>query len=175
MRTIVSGILILVLVLVGAGIVWADDRADIPVTVRIPQMIIMELDATELVFNEVDFDYLLGSAHLTRVGVIATKLGAVTATISGNIPYTLLISAPEEFLIGMNGGLLHVSQLKWRLTDPGEVNGWQSIVLERVPVASGSPGTIEVDFDFQLTAYWDNPAQVYRGEILLTVIPDEAK
>ncbi len=45
---------------------------------------------------------------------MATKIEAVTATVSGNVPYTLLISAPEEFLYGQRGGLVHISQLRWR-------------------------------------------------------------
>ncbi len=173
MRTVISSVLIFALVLGGAGVVWASDQADIPVTLRIPQMIIMKLDATELVFKEVDFDYLLGAANLTRVGVIASKKRAVSATIRANIPYTLFVSAPEEYFLGVSGGELHISQLKWRLSDPADANMWESITLERVPVQSGQPGTMKVPFDFQLTAYWENPAQTYRGEILLTVIPDE--
>ncbi len=172
MRTVISAILIFVLLLACAGVTCAEDRADIPVTGRIPQMIVMILDTRELVFDEVDFDYLLGTAHLTRVGVIATKKQAVKATISGNVYYTLSISAPEEYLTGTNGGFLHISQLRWRLPARRDANGWESISLERVPVQSGPPGTIEVRFDFQLTAYWDNPAQTYSGQILLTVIPD---
>ncbi len=172
MRTTLSSILIFVLVMASAGIVCAEDRADVPVTVRIPQMIIMFLDARELIFNEVDFDYFLGTAHLTRVGVIATKKQAVTATISGNVHYTLSISSPEEYLIGSNGGSMHISQLRWRSLDPNNADGWESLSLERVPVQSGPPGTIEVKFDFQLTTSWENPAQIYRGEILLTVVPD---
>lgn len=173
MRPVILCILILTLILGGPGGVLAYyDKADVPVTIRILPTIIMELDATELVFNEVDFDYLLGAAHLTRVGIVATKGRAVTATISGNVPYTLLISAPEEYLPGVYGGFIHISQLRWRLPGADDDHGWQSITLERVPVRSGPPGTITVPFDFQFMAYWENPAQTYTGQILLTVIPD---
>ncbi|NLL48357.1 MAG: hypothetical protein GX249_07215 [Firmicutes bacterium] len=172
MRTVIAAILIVSLLVAGSGLVFASDRAEIPVTVKIPQMIMMKLDATELVFNEVDFDYLLGDAHLTKVGVVATRKRAVTATISGNVPYTLFVSAPEEYLIGARGGTIHISQLRWRLTDRSEEDDWESISLERVQVRGGPPGTMEVVFDFQLTAYWENPAQVYGGQILLTVIPE---
>lgn len=136
-------------------------------------MIILFLDARELVFDEVDFDYVLGNADLTRVGVIATKNRAVMATILGNVPYTLFVSAPEEYYAGSNGGILHISQLRWRLSDHREAGGWESMSLERVPVQNGPPGTMDVEFDFQLTAYWENPAQVYGGQILFTVIPGE--
>lgn len=173
MRTMILAILIACLILAGVGSVSAEERAYIPVMVRIPQMIIMKLDATELVFNEVDFDYVLGTAHLTKVGVIATKERAVTATIAGNVPYTLYVSAPEEYFVGASGGLIHISQLRWRLTDHSETDSWESVSLERVPVQSGPPGKMEVIFDFQMTAYWENPAQVYTGQILFTVIPDE--
>lgn len=66
MRTMILAILTACLILAGVGSVSAEERAYIPVMVRIPQMIIMKLDATELVFNEVDFDYVLGLyPHLT--------------------------------------------------------------------------------------------------------------
>jgi hypothetical protein len=173
MRTVISAILIAFFILAGAGGVFAYDRADIPVTVRIPQMIIMKLDATELAFNEVDFDYVLGNAYLTKVGVIAMKKRAVTATIAGNVPYTLYVSAPEDYFAGDNGGMIHISQLRWRLADHSEADDrWKSISLERVPVQGGPPGKMEVLFDFQMDAYWENPAQIYRGQILFTVIPD---
>ena len=173
MRTVISAILIAFLILAGAGSVYAGDRAYIPVTLRIPQMIIMKLDATELVFNEVDFDYVLDNAHLTKVGVIATKERAVTATMAGNVPYTLFVSAPDEYFAGSNGGMIHISQLRWRLADHSEDDSWESISLERVPVQDGGPGKMKVLFDFQMTAYWENPAQVYKGQILFTVIPNE--
>lgn len=173
MRGLLFGILVLSLILIAGGVVLANERAYIPVTARIPQMIIMELDATDLVFDEEDFDFILGSAYLTKAGVMATKKRVVTATISGNVPYTLLISAPEEYLVGASEGVIHVSQLKWRLSDSDDDgDGWQSITLERMPVKSGPPGTLEVEFDFQFIAFWENIAQIYKGEILLTVIPD---
>jgi len=172
MRRLISGMVIFALILTSTRMVYAEDKAEIPVIVRIPQMIAMSLDTSELVFDEVDFDYVLGTAQFTRVGVIATKKQAVTATIWGNVHYTLSISAPDEYLTGANGGLLHISQLRWRLPDPDNANGWEPISLERVPVQNGPPGTQEVKFDFQLMAYWENPAQTYTGEILLTVVPD---
>ena len=63
---------VLVLTLIGAGVVRAQNQVQIPVIIHIPQIIIMSLDATELVFDKVDFDYGLGTARLTKVGVIAT-------------------------------------------------------------------------------------------------------
>lgn len=168
-----AALLALCIVLAFPGAVWALDSADVPVTAKIPQMIILELDATELVFEESDFDYVLGAAQRVTVGVVATKEQAVVATVSGNVPYTLSISAPHEFLVGLNGGLIHVSQLKWRLSDSKDRDDWRPLTLERVPVRSGPPGTMEVRFDFRLTAFWENPAQSYMGEILLTVIPVE--
>lgn len=172
MRRLLFGILVLSLILVVGGVVFANESAYIPVTARIPQMIIMELDATELVFNEEDFDFILGSAYLVKAGVVATKRRAVTATISGNVPYTLLISASEEYLTGIGGGVVHISQLRWRLPGLDDMEEWESITLERVPVKSGPPGTLEVELDFQFIAFWENTAQTYKGEILLTVIPD---
>jgi hypothetical protein len=109
MRRLISGMVIFALILTSTRMVYAEDKAEIPVIVRIPQMIAMSLDTSELVFDEVDFDYVLGTAQFTRVGVIATKKQAVTATIWGNVHYTLSISAPEEYLTGANGGLLHIS------------------------------------------------------------------
>ena len=169
-----AALLALCIVLAFPGAVWALDSADVPVTAEIPQMIILELDATELVFEESDFDYVLGPAQLVKVGVVATKEHAVTATVSGNVPYTLSIAAMEEFLTGTHGGLIHISQLKWRLTDSDNPEQWEPLTLERVSVKSGPPGTMEVRFDFQLTAFWENRAQMYTGSILLTVIPEES-
>jgi len=170
---------VLVLTLIGAGVVQAQNQVQIPVIIHIPQIIIMTLDATELVFDKVDFDYVLGTARLTKVGVIATKREAVTVTIEGNIPYTWYISAPEEYLFGANGDLLHISQLTWGLSrgeadGQGEGGEMRALTLERVPVQSGPPGKLEIKLDFQLTAYWENPAQTYTGDILFTVIPDES-
>lgn len=175
MNKVRAALLALCLVLAFPGAVWALDSADVPVTVKIPQMIILELDATELVFEEADFDYVLGPAQLVKVVVVATKEQAVTATVSGNVPYTLSIAALEEYLIGAYGGLIHISQLKWRLTDSDNPEHWEPLTLDRVPVKSGPPGTMEVRFDFQLTALWENPAQMYTGNILLTVIPEESE
>lgn len=166
-------LLVVCMILVHPAPVRAFDSADVPVTVRIPQMIVLEINATELIFEESDFDYVLGAAQRVTVGVVATKEQAVVATVSGNVPYTLSISAPHEFLVGLNGGLIHVSQLKWRLSDSKDRDDWRLLTLERVPVRSGPPGTMEVRFDFRLTAFWENPAQNYMGEILLTVIPVE--
>lgn len=173
MKKMIVGVLALCLIIGVAGQILAYDSTDIPVTARIPQMITLELDATELVFEETDFDYILGTAHLTKIGVIATKERGVIATISGNVPYSLSISALDEYLSGVDGGLIHISQLKWRLTDESATSDWEALTLERAPVRSGPPGTLEVEFDFQFTAYWVNPAQIYRGAILLTVIPEE--
>ena len=173
MSRAISGLLTLCVLLAFPAMAYALDKADIPVTVKIPQMVLLELDATELVFGESDFDYVLGTAQLVKVGVVATKDQAVTATVSGNVPYVLSIAAPEEYLIGTNGGLIHISQLKWRLTGSDDPEYWEPLTLDRVPVKGGPPGTMEVKFDFQLTAFWENPAQVYTGEILLTVIPDD--
>lgn len=122
MKRLICITAVLVLTLIGAGVVQAQNQVQIPVIIHIPQIIIMTLDATELVFDKVDFDYVLGTARLTKVGVIATKREAVTVTIEGNIPYTLYISAPEEYLFGANGDLLHISQLTWGLSR-GEADG----------------------------------------------------
>ncbi|NMB02460.1 MAG: hypothetical protein GX971_13245 [Firmicutes bacterium] len=173
MKGFMIGFLALLLSLGIAGQVMAYGSADIPVIARIPQMIVLELDATELVFEESDFDYILGTAELTKVGVIATKERGVVATISGNVPYSLSISSLDEYLSGVDGGLIHISQLKWRLTEERDAKDWEALTIERVPVRGGPPGTLEVEFDFQFTAYWVDPAQVYRGAILLTVIPEE--
>jgi len=85
------------------------------VSAIVPQMIHLELDAGELVFEPEDFDYIMGTAERTKTGVVATKKRALLATVSGNVPYTLLISAPEEYFFGQRGGLIHISQLRWRL------------------------------------------------------------
>ncbi len=151
-----SSILVVILLLTAGGqSVLAMARAHVPVTVTIPQMIILELDANELIFAETDFDYILGSASRIKTGgIMATKIEAVTATVSGNVPYTLLISAPEEFLYGQRGGLVHISQLRWRHSpayDGGEV--WEEITLERRPVQSGQAGVAEVAFDFGLQCF----------------------
>lgn len=179
MKRLICITAVLVLTLIGAGVVQAQNQVQIPVIIHIPQIIIMTLDATELVFDKVDFDYVLGTARLTKVGVIATKREAVTVTIEGNVPYTLYISAPEEYLIGVSGDLLHIFQLTWGLSQreadgQNEEEKMQALTLERVPVQSGPPGKLEIKLDFQLTAYWENPAQTYTGDILFTVIPDES-
>lgn len=174
MQRVIWASLVILLMAAGCGAAQVLDQAEVPVTVRIPQMIILELNATELVFDESDFDYVFGDPKLLRVGVLVTKERAVTATISGNIPYTLVISAPEGFLFGANGDLLHVSQLQWRLSHSEPDEPWNELTVDRVAVLNGQPGRQEVDFDFLFTAFWENPAQVYRGEILFTVIPGDS-
>lgn len=168
------GIITLVLILAVTSQISAFGSVDIPVTVKIPQMIMLELDATELVFEEPDFDYILGTAELTKVGVMATKERGVTATVSGNVPFSLSISALDEFLTGRESGWIPISQLKWRLSDDEDANEWVELSMDRMRVTGGPPGTMEVEFDFQITAYWVSPAEVYRGAILLTVIPEES-
>ncbi|HHY14648.1 MAG TPA: hypothetical protein GX521_01090 [Firmicutes bacterium] len=172
MRRYMSSILVVILLLTAGQSVLAMARAHVPVTVTIPQMIILELDANELIFAETDFDYILGSASRIKTGIMATKIEAVTATVSGNVPYTLLISAPEEFLYGQRGGLVHISQLRWRHSPAYDGGVWEEITLERRPVQSGRAGVAEVAFDFRLTVFWENPAQIYAGAILLTVVAD---
>lgn len=172
MKGTVHRILIALLLLTVGGTAFALARGEVPVTARIPQMIVLELDANELVFDEVDFDYILGDAERTKTGVVATKQGAVTATVSGNVAYTLLISAPEEFFYGQRGGIIHISQLRWRLPPAYDGEAWEEITMERRPVKNGPAGVAEIIFDFQFTAFWENPAQIYAGEILLTVVPD---
>ncbi len=64
-----SSILVVILLLTAGGqSVLAMARAHVPVTVTIPQMIILELDANELIFAETDFDYILGSASRIKTG-----------------------------------------------------------------------------------------------------------
>ena len=175
MKVLIRSMALLIALYVLSGYALASDlgNADVPVIVRIPQMIVMTLDANELVFEESDFDYHLGPARLVKSGVVATKNQAVTASISGNVPYSLLVSSSDEYLTGSDGGLIHISQLRWRLADEEvQEDNWQPITIERTPVTGGPPGTLTVEFDFQLIALWENPAQTYRGVILLTVIPD---
>ncbi|MFY9494933.1 MAG: hypothetical protein WAQ48_04550 [Limnochordia bacterium] len=162
----------LTLLLLAGSAAHALDRANMSVSAIVPQMIHLELDAGELVFEHEDFDYIMGTAERTKTGVVATKKRALLATVSGNVPYTLLISAPEEYFFGQRGGLIHISQLRWRLPPDSDVEAWKEITLERRPVMSGPPGVAEVTFDFQLIATWENPAETYTGEILLTVVPD---
>lgn len=174
MKRLSLALLTFCLVLALPGAVWAFDPAEVPVAAIIPQIVVLELDTTELVFEEKDFDYVFGSAQRVKLGVVATKEKAVVATVSGNVPYTLSIAALGEYLQGNQGGLIHISQLRWRLTDSPDRDQWEPLTLERVPVKSGPPGTMEVRFDFQLIALWENPAQLYTGDIILTVIPDDA-
>ncbi|NLA58181.1 MAG: hypothetical protein GX855_04685 [Firmicutes bacterium] len=150
------------------------DRAEIQVIVTIPQMLLVRVNTSELVFTEEDFDTTKDAVMLEE-GILASKTDAVQIEVAGNVPHALYISAADEAFQGPNGTSLPSSQMGFRLIGSAGESPWHTL---RTRDATGEPvfssqtaGRNILRMDVQLLATWMDTPGTYRGTIVYTVVP----
>ncbi len=159
--------LLLVTAVVSAGSPETLATANLEVKANIPAMIVIDLDAEELVFTN---EMILAAMADEEDGQFYVDHDTpLTVNVKGNIGYHLEISAEgEDLLDGAQG--IPMDRLSWR-HEQELSSSWTDLSIEdELVLTQNTAGTIkQYELDFRLLVDITDPIGEYEGTLVFTL------